>query len=165
MNIYGRVLADIDDKTLQAGVVKLVSEATFWPKPAEIRRACLDMVTPLGLTAGEAWATVQQYIRDWPGTDGLRGRYRNGEHIDPPALPDMVQKAVDAVGGMSYLRLSENVMSDRARFMDVYQVFAQRKQEQTRMLPEVRQAIEAITERKRLRLPDAARIEAGERVA
>lgn len=160
LEVYSRVLADLGDEHVMAGVVKAVSESTFLPKPAELRKACLDMTTPVGMTAGEAWGYVCQYIRDWPAGEGYSGRYENGRHIDPPALPEMIQRAVDAVGGMTYLRLSENSMSDRARFMDVYQVLADREREHARMLPEVRQAIEAITEAKRIPMLARRQLEA-----
>jgi hypothetical protein len=159
VEVYSRILADIDDDLLKAGVVKLLSEATFWPKPAEIRRACLDLVAPANRTAGEAWAMVVRY-RDMAHSTWIGGK----RWIRKP-LPDDVQRAVDAIGGMTYLeRVADNDTADRARFLQAYEQLAAREQERARMLPEVRAIIEQVTASKRLQRRDTARIEAGEAV-
>jgi len=144
IQIYHRCLADIPDDLLQAAVVKVVSEATFWPKPAEIRAAALALVEPEDLSAGEAWAMVQRYIRHCPpGRWWVAGK---SYHAKP--LPERVQKCVDAVGGMAYLRLSENTMSDRARFATAYDAITRRERERARMLPEVRAVVERLAEQR-----------------
>jgi hypothetical protein len=157
IQVYSRVLADLSDDVLMAGVVKLLSEATFWPKPSEIRRACLDLVAPAGRTAGEAWAMVVRY-RDMAHSTWIGGK----RWIRKP-LPVDVQRAVDAIGGMTYLeRVADNDTADRARFLQAYEQLAAREQERARMLPEVREIIEQVTASKRLQLRDTARLEAGE---
>jgi len=144
VTIYERCLADISDDLLQAATVKIVSEATFWPKPAEIRAAALALVEPDDLSAGEAWAMVQRYIRHCPP-----GRWWvAGKSYRAKPLPERVQKCVDAVGGMAYLRLSENTMSDRARFATAYDTITRRERERARMLPEVRAVVERLAEQR-----------------
>lgn len=142
MQIYSRVLADIPDDVLRAAVVKVVSEATFWPKPAELRRAALDMIAPNGLSASEAWGMVKGYIRRVAELPELR----NGEWLDKPQLPERVQRALACLGGISYLRNARpgDEMSDRHQFMKAYEGFAQREREQALMLPEVRAVMQRI---------------------
>ena len=151
MEIYGRCLADIPDDLLSAAVVSVVSGATFYPKPAEIRRAAIGLRWPDELTGAEAWGRVGAYIRKWPAGGRLIGE----THVDPPALPERVQRAVNAIGGLAYLRTSENAVADRARFCDVYDALRRRATEHAQMLPEVRQVVE------RLQAPAAAQLEAG----
>ena len=141
IEVYGRVLADIPDDLLQAATVRVLSEATFWPKPSELRKAAIGLRWPDELSGAEAWGRVCAYIRKWPAG----GRFIGGTHIDPPALPGRVQRAVDAVGGMAYLRYSENAVADRARFVEVYDALARRETDHARMLPEVRQVVERLT--------------------
>lgn len=151
VEVYSRILADIDDDLLKAGVVHLLSEATFWPKPAEVRRAALRLVQRNERTAGEAWAMVGRYL-NLPQTTWIGGvRYR------ARALPEDVQRAVEAVGGISYLRQSENVMADRARFLQAYEALQARESERARMLPEVRRVVERVAAGSAAR-----RLEAGE---
>jgi hypothetical protein len=56
MEIYGRCLADIPDDLLSAAVVSVVSGATFYPKPAEIRKAAIGLRWPDELTGAESVA-------------------------------------------------------------------------------------------------------------
>jgi len=74
--------------------------------------------------------------------------------VDPPRLPKRVQRAVDAIGGLSYLRYSEDAVADRARFVQAYDALAEREQREARMLPEVRAVVE------QLQSPAAAQLEA-----
>jgi len=150
LEVYGRVLADIQDDLLSAAVVSVVCGATFYPKPAEIRRAAIALRWPDELTGTEAWGRVGAYIRQWPAG----GRFVGQHHIDPPALPERMERAVNAIGGLSYLRLSENIMADRARFIEVYDALATREREHAQMLPEVRAVVE------QLQSPATAQLEA-----
>lgn len=149
VQVYSRVLADVEDDLLKAGIVHLLSEATFWPKPAEVRRSCLRLVQRNERTAGEAWAMVGQYL-NLPQSTWIGGRRYRAK-----PLPDDVQRAVDAVGGISYLRQSADVVADRARFLQAYEAMRTREQEHARMLPEVRQVVQRLG-------PAPALVEAGE---
>ena len=151
MEVYARVLADIPDDLLQAATVQVLAKATYWPKPAEIRREAIGLRWPDELTGAEAWGRVGAYIRKWPAG----GRLIGDTHVDPPALPERTRRAVNAIGGLAYLRTSENPVADRARFCDVYDVLTRRATEHAQMLPEVRAVVE------RLQAPAAAQLEAG----
>jgi hypothetical protein len=151
VEIYSRVLADIPDDLLQAATVQVLAAATFWPKPAELRKAAIGLRWPDELTGAEAWGRVHAYILKWPAG----GRFVGDHHVDPPALPERIQRAVNAVGGLAYLRTSENAVADRARFCDVYDVLVRRATEHAQMLPEVRAVVE------RLQAPASAQLEAG----
>lgn len=151
VQVYSRVLADVEDDLLKAGIVHLLSEATFWPKPAEVRRSCLRLVQRNERTAGEAWAMVGQYL-NLPQSTWIGGRRYRAK-----PLPEDVQRAVDAVGGISYLRQSADVVADRARFLQAYEALQARESERARMLPEVRRVVERVAAGSAAR-----RLEAGE---
>lgn len=153
--VYARCLADVPDDLLSAATVRVVSEGIYYPKPAEIRQAALGLVDPEAPSGVEAWGALCRYIRRWPGGGG----YFDGEqHVDPPPLPQRIQRAVDAIGGLAYVRYSEDTVADRARFVQVYEVMERRRREEARMLPEVREAI-----RRALpgRMQSAGRVPAG----
>jgi len=145
------ILADIDDDLLGAAYAQYVAESAYPPKPADIRKQAMRLRQPDELTGVEAWGRVGAYIRKWPAG----GRLIGDTHVDPPALPERVQRAVNAVGGLAYLRTSENTMADRARFCEVYDALSRREREHAQMLPEVRAVVE------RLQAGATAQLEAG----
>lgn len=74
-----------------------------------------------GLDCGEAWEQVMRVMRKY-------GYYNAGEGLSQ--LDELTKKALNSIGGYMYLCSSENnIMSDRARFMDNYKIYAQRKRE------------------------------------
>ncbi len=129
------ILADIDDDLLGAAYAQYVAESAYPPKPADIRKQAMRLRQPDELTGVEAWGALCRYIRRWPGG---WGRWVGDHHVDPPRLPKRVQRAVDAIGGLSYLRYSEDTVADRARFVQAYDALLEREQREARMLPEVR---------------------------
>jgi hypothetical protein len=138
--VYARMLRDIPDAWLEAGLSRLLSEATFFPKPAEIRAACLSLVEDNKPSGLEAWGMLQRYIRRWPAG----GRWVAGKHLDPPPLPPHVARAVQAVGGLAMLRASEHQAADRARFVEAYDRLLDQERTRLFMLPEVRETLKKI---------------------
>ncbi len=136
LSVYARCLADIPDDLLSAATLRVVSEQTFFPRPAEIRQAAIALRWPDELTGVEAWGRLGAWMRHWPAG----GRWVGDCHIEPPPLPPRVKRAVDAVGGLSYLRTSEDTVADRARFVQVYDALAERERREATMLPEIRAA-------------------------
>lgn len=88
--------------------------------------------------------TVREIVGAWLTAHGYSGLYW-----------DDCGCAVDAVGGISYLRQSADVVADRARFLQAYEAMRTREQEHARMLPEVRQVVQRLG-------PAPALVEAGE---
>jgi len=136
------ILADIDDNVLGAAYAEYAADSPYPPKPADIRKAAIRLRVPDETTGVEAWGRVGAYIRKWPAG----GRWVRDHHVDAPPMPERMERAVRAVGGLSYLRTSENVVADRARFVEVYDALAKREREHLTMLPDIR----AIRERLQL---------------
>ncbi|GAG11753.1 unnamed protein product, partial [marine sediment metagenome] len=61
-----------------------------------------------------------------------------------PALPEAVEKALEAIGGWRRLSDSDHYSSDRARFLEAYTAFVKRNVETRQMLPEVRELAKAL---------------------
>ena len=142
VHAYHIALQDIDVDLLGQVVQHIISTATFFPSAGEIRRAAFRLAEiGLGIpTAQDAWAEVSAMIRKgfWDTGNGwYEARAPRTEDWSHP----LVQKAVDAVGGWLALRTSENVVADRARFLEAYGVYVSRYREQEQMLPGVRQAV------------------------
>ena len=141
MQVYTRCLKDIPDEILSAATAHCLTTCTFFPVVAELRKAAFDiMCNKTGqLTAGEAWAMVIKHgnmSESW---------WAAGEHHKRPALPEQVQRALDAIGGWRRLSDSDHYSSDRARFLEAYIAFVKRDMETHQMLPEVRELAKALT--------------------
>lgn len=152
LEIYLAVLPDVPDNVLVPAVEKLVSEATFRPRPAEVRQTALDLMLPRVPTAYEAWAEVKARLR--PG------------HLRDEWSSPLVGKALEGIGGLDAFR-----MSDRAdesywmnAFFKAYDTLARRQREEVRMLPQVREAVRAKLEEGRRLLQGGQAWPAGEEV-
>jgi len=140
VDLYWRCLGDIDDDILKAATVHCVTTKTFWPRIAELRQAAFDIICNKAeqLTAGEAWALVVKAAsmpESW---------WAGGEHHKRPALPEAIQRALDAIGGWRRLSDSDHYSSDRARFLEAYTAFVKRDVETRQILPEVRELAKAL---------------------
>jgi hypothetical protein len=69
--------------------------------------------------------------------------FRDGKHYRRKPLPPIIQRAVDGIGGVDMLSMSENETADRARFVDAYNNLMGRMRHQATMLPEVRELVRA----------------------
>lgn len=132
INVYARILADVPDELLEAACIDCLATCTWFPKVAEIRRAVGRLTITTDLTAGEAWALVIKYSRIPKTVLVGDGRlYRK-------ALPENVQRALEAIGGWEQLASSDNYVADRARFLQSYEAITRRHEERRLMLPEVK---------------------------
>ena len=149
LEIYLAVLRDVSDEELRLATYKLVSEATFRPKPAEVRTAALELRQLPRMTAGEAWGLWCEW-RDLPPT-----KWVGEKHLRRNPLPPEVAAVVRGMGGAEYLAQSPNEMSDRSQFVKEWEKQEVRFAKGSRMLPEVREAM------LRLQAPEMAQVEAG----
>jgi hypothetical protein len=138
--LYYQMLRDLPDETIEAAVrQRLASANPFFPRVGEIRQLAIDIASGADsvLPAPEAWGKLLKWIRRYGG--GYQYWTASGP-TDPPQLPALVKKAAAAIGGVSYIGMSENLTADRARFIEAYDIFVQRERSRIGMLPEVREA-------------------------
>ncbi len=134
---YVLVLEDLEEDLLQAAVKVCLASCRFFPKPADIRNAAFELRTrgenlpdPMG-----AWGEVLSEIS------------RVGSYGSPIFSSELITKAVRYVGGWQRLCLSENMASDRARFVEAYSGLLNRHEKDVQMLPAVREQVELLAGR------------------
>jgi hypothetical protein len=162
--VYGEVLGDIPAELLQTAALQCLATVRFFPRPAEIREAALELVmTALAIpNANDAWAEVCDWARlayrRKSGREGMvLGKLMEYDSIKGscsirvPTASDwshpLIQKALDGIGGWSRFRNSDNPIADRSQFIAAYERYALREMEIARMLPQTRQAVLALRER------------------
>ena len=138
--IYYRILRDVPDQLLDAGMAKAAAESEYMPTAARIRRCAFEVRDAISRrpTAYEAWGEVVAAF-------AAIGSYRIPEWSHPA-----VEMAVRQVGGWTYLCTSENMVADRARFVECYEAISKREVEQSRMLPEIKQLVDKMRADKKL---------------
>lgn len=139
ISFWLRYLGDMSDDLLKAAGKTVISESHFFPRVADVRETGFRLQSEVAGVpdAYQAWYTVQRWLR-LPATV-----YHNGKQLRRQPLPRIIQLAVDGIGGVDALRLSEDGTADRARFVDAYNSLMGRLQHQAIQLPEVRQLLQA----------------------
>lgn len=114
LSAWHMALDDVPADVAALALRRHVRENKWFPKPAEMRSQCVAMTHAIP-EPGDAWAMVQQHMRD------------HG-YLNPPPFvgPDCVAEAVRAMGGWHQLRRSEQPERDREQFMRLYQTYQTR---------------------------------------
>ena len=113
IEIYERLLSELDRDTLEAAVLRVVRTHEFPPTPATIFAEYSIVESGRQLEAGEALALINNAIR-------FVGSYRPMPTTGSYALPTRVQRTVAALGGWEQVCLHDHEESFRAKFFDVY---------------------------------------------
>lgn len=122
--IYVRMLADLPWFAARAAVESLLSTAKNMPTIAEVRAATLNAMHGNVRAGGDGWGDVRKAISRY-------GMNRTPEFADP-----VVARVVRALGWRELCQ-SESDVSDRARFIELYDRFAreQRHEANVSQLP------------------------------
>lgn len=130
--VYYEMLKDIPDEVLETSAKQLATTCTFFPSIAEWRKAAFDiLINKPGLpSAFEAWGIVCNEIR------------RIGSYREPEFSFPAIQRVVEILG-WKYLCMSEQSEYDRAHFFKIYDSLISRAEEDARLLPDVRRAMQA----------------------
>lgn len=126
VEIYTRLLIDLDFDTLKAATLHCATVYKFFPTVAEIRAAAVELQTMAeGIPAeSEAWGEVIKRIQDV-------GSYGTPEFSHP-----LIAQVVRQFGWLN-LCMSENQTADRARFLEAYSAAFKESRRRAQMLPEV----------------------------
>lgn len=118
VELWCRLLVDLPDGSVEAAVLDyLAASHQFFPAPGVIRQRAISLSNREELTPPEAWGEVRQAMS------------RVGFYGDPEFSGPAVERAVASVGGWKHLCSSENLVADRARFLEAYEAFARRERE------------------------------------
>ena len=126
LNVYVSMLKDLSVDVLTLAVQQAMAESEFLPTIARIREKALALTQQTHVSSLEAWGQVKRAMESV-------GYYRSPTFADP-----LITKAVDCIGWQT-LCTSENEPADRAHFSKVYESLVRREEEDSRLLPEVRQ--------------------------
>lgn len=129
--IYRRLLADLPVDLLQAATLTCATECKFFPTIAEIRQAAAQLTKQASdvPSPSEAWEEVLHAIRDY-------GYYRT-----PEWKHEIVGKVAMRFGWRD-LCLSENIIADRARFLQAYELQLGEDTRAAVQLPEVKRFVD-----------------------
>lgn len=129
VEVWCRVLADIPKALVEAAVLDYISGPNeFFPSPGQVRQRAIELGMPQNqLSPPEAWGEILMLMR------------KTGFYGEPLYSCPAVEKAVECVGGWKYLCSSENMVADRARFLQAYETMQKRQADEQTMLPEVRE--------------------------
>lgn len=115
-SVYERMLLDLDFEVTERAVARLLGTSRFLPTIAEIRGAAADLALGPVRSGAEAWLDVIAEIR-------RVGQYEAPCFADP-LVADIVRKC-----GWYGLCTDDNLVSDRARFIEAYDAAADRKRQ------------------------------------
>jgi len=133
VEVYFQTLKDLPNDMLKMATLQAISEPgrKFAPSVGEIRGSVSEIMRRASETPSsyEAWEEVLKEIR------------RVGHSGTPVYSNPLIEKTV-RVFGWRNLCLSENVVSDRARFIEAYEQFLAKHEAEAITLPAVQKYIE-----------------------
>lgn len=138
MTLWYQELHDIPFDVAQTGLRKWVATNKWSPTIAEIREMASSVANGDIADWSESWEKVCTALRKL-------GRDRAVEGM--ASFDEITRETVKRIGGFTYLCNSENTVSDRSRFEQVYNAIAERKKKDNQLSMPLRQMISGIQER------------------
>lgn len=111
MNLWYRMLQDLDYKLVENAVLEHISTNKFPPSIADIREKSSERLSPDVSDWGTAWGQVMTAIRKY-------GYYQETEAL--ASMDELTRKVVQRFGYQN-LCMSDNIVADRAHFSKVYE--------------------------------------------
>lgn len=131
IRMYINRLSDLPTNILKAAINHSIDTNKFFPTIAEIRGTAMSLS---GLSADparptEAWGEFRQLMK------------RVGFYQTPNFQDAVMERAVAAIGGWKHLCSSDNLVADRARFIEVYAAISAKEAREATMHPDVKQLV------------------------
>jgi hypothetical protein len=142
VQVWHEMLGDLDYAVASMAVKKIIMQNTFPPAIAEVRKAAIEISSPRGLTAAEAWGEVIRAIRDY-------GYYREKEAMT--SMSPITAQVVRYLGWRE-ICLSEEPEILRAHFLKMYDQVAAREQEKQLLSPTMQTEIKKLAKKYDIRL-------------
>lgn len=117
LSVWYEMLKDIDYQSAQYAVRELIQTNVFFPRIAEIRKACMKQ-NYVEMSTDEAWGQVKRAIR-------MYGMYQEDKAI-ASMHPD-VAEIVKRFSWMTICTTPDGEQAIRARFMDAFKGHQERK--------------------------------------
>lgn len=127
-DIYFAVLQDIPYDVLKTAALDHISRSPWFPKVSELRKAAVDIALDSRQfpNAYDAWGEAERAMRRW-------GRDHKPDFDNP-----VLERTIAALGWRN-LCMSTNQVADRARFIEAYNIYRQRRVDEAVTLPQVRE--------------------------
>lgn len=116
-DFWYEMLKDLDYQLLQTAVKKLVSESSYPPTIADIRKAASNVEAPEVMDAATAWGEVMNAIRNY-------GVYRPEEAVE--SMAPLTRKVVQAMNYQE-ICMSKKLGVDRGQFIRLYNQICERE--------------------------------------
>jgi len=142
VQVWYEMLGDLEYSVVNIAIKKLIMQNTFPPAIAEVRKAAIEISSPRGLTAAEAWGEVVKAVRNY-------GYYREKEAM---ASMSPITAQVVRYMGWREICLSEEPEILRAHFLKMYDQVAAREQEKQLLSPTMQTEIKKIAKKYDIRL-------------
>ena len=136
MDLWYGQLQDISYEVAEVALNKWVATSKWSPTIADIREMALDVTQGEKKTAADAWENVQKAIRRY-------GSYREADAMN--SFDESTRRAVASIGGFKNICLSEQPGIERAAFLKIYDMEAERQRRRDQLAPATREVIEAAT--------------------
>lgn len=132
INIWTMMFADVDKESMNIAIQKIIATNKYFPTIAEVREVLAEINTIRVIDSGEAWGEVISAIRNY------------GWNNECKALESMSENTRNVVKRMGWQDLcrSENIMTDRAHFLKMYETEEKRQKEKNILPFDVVQKIE-----------------------
>lgn len=142
IKMWYKLLQDIPYDVLNVSIQRYMLTNKFPPTIADLRETAANIVQGETLDWGNGWEQVVNGIRKY-------GFYQESKALE--TMDEVTRQTVKRLG-WAQLCMSENIMTDRANFRDIYNQIANRKKEQCRIPIELKVKINNITQQHNLRI-------------
>ena len=135
--MWFKMLEDLSYEALSTACYRYIQTGKFPPTIADLREMVAKVATPQ-ITEGEAWQYVLKAVRN--SIYGAEEEYTK--------LPEVVQKAVVSPANlreMAQMKSDELHTVEKAQFLRVFRTVQARQDEDARISPKVRKALENAT--------------------
>ena len=144
LDVYAQHLQDMDEETFRLAIDRHVETSEWMPKVSQIRDAAMqNFIKRAGVPApADAWGEVSKYLHE--DTSRNVGTLTNINRIDDHQWSHpLVREAADKIGWQDMWRSKDdNVVSNRARYMDAYRDLLNDLKTHYKLTPNLRDAIE-----------------------
>lgn len=142
VQVWYEMLGDLEYSVVNIAIKKLIMQNTFPPAIAEVRKAAIEISSPRGLTAAEAWGEVVKAVRNY-------GYYREKEAM--ASMSPITAQVVRYMGWREICLIEEPEIL-RAHFLKMYDQVAAREQEKQLLSPTMQTEIKKIAKKYDIRL-------------
>ena len=132
-NAWHLVVGHLEPDVLQQAMLTAATRTQFYPTPSLVLECAVELTTAPKRTGLDAWGDVKRAIAEHGFYHPPDGKQILSASTSEWTFEDVLVGKIVAALGWRELCLSENEMSDRARFCDAYEIEQRRAAESGRL--------------------------------